>query len=174
MEFVERLKKISNMANHLVTINNAIAQVEMLKAEVEKVRYLLQSEYDELPVETQNSEYGEELQDAIDALEAALCDGLETAEDELHNVVGNLEMLPMCDCGLDDMEDEEEDFEDDYSASLAAGAIYFGLKARRKEEKKPNNESLYDYHDTHWETSFDWKDEDNDGYDDRDDGFWTP
>ena len=162
------------MANHLVTINNAIAQVEMLKAEVEKVRDLLQSEYDKLPVETQNSEYGEELQDAIDALEAALCDGLETAEDELHNVVGNLEILPMCDRGLDDMEDEEEDFEDDYSASLAAGAIYFGLKTGRKEEKKSNNEPHYDYHDTHWETSFDWKDEDNDGYDDRDDGFWTP
>ena len=157
------------MTKHLTTINNVIAQVEMLKAEVEKVRDLLQSEYDKLPVETQNSEYGEELQDAIDALEAALCDGLETAEDELHNVVGNLEMLPMCDRGLDDMEDEEEDFEDDYSASLAAGAICFGLKTGRKEEKKPNNE-----HDTHWETSFDWKDEDNDGYDDRDDGFWTP
>ena len=162
------------MTKHLTTINNAIAKVEKLKAEVEKVRGQLQSEYDELPFETQDSEYGEELQDAIDALEAALCDGLETAEDELHNVVGNLEMLPMCDRGLDDMEDEEEDFEDDYSASLVAGAIYFGLKARRKEEKKPNNESLYDYHDTHWETSFDWKDEDNDGYDDRDDGFWTP
>ena len=160
--------------DHLTTIKNAIVQVEKLKAEVEKVREQLQAEYSALSFETQDSEYGEELQDAIDALEAALWDGLETAEDELHNVVGNLEMLPMCDRGQDDMEDEEEDFEDDYSASLAAGAIYFGLKARRKEEKKPNNESLYDYHDTHWETSFDWKDEDNDGYDDRDDGFWTP
>ena len=59
------------MVNHIVTINNAIAQVEMLKAEVEKVKDLLQSEYDELPFETQGSEYGEELQDAIDALEAA-------------------------------------------------------------------------------------------------------
>ena len=27
--------------------------------------------------------------------------------------------------------------------------------------------------DNHWESSFDWKDEDNDGYDDRDDGFWN-
>ena len=26
-------------------------------------------------------------------------------------------------------------------------------------------------YDNHWETSFDWIDEDNDGYDDRDDGF---
>ena len=53
-------------------------------------------------------------------------------------------------------------------------AILIGIKTGRKEEKKSNNEPLYDYHDTHWETSFDWKDEDNDGYDDRDDGFWTP
>ena len=160
--------------DHLTRIKNAIVQVEKLKAEVEKVREQLQAEYSALSFETQDSEYGEELQDAIDALEAALWDGLETAEDELHNVAGNLEMLPMCDRGLDDMEDEEEDLEDDYSASLAAGAIYLGLKAGGKEEKKPNNEPLYDYHDTHWETSFDWKDEDNDGYDDRDDGFWTP
>lgn len=27
--------------------------------------------------------------------------------------------------------------------------------------------------DNHWESSFDWKDEDNDGYDDRNDGFWN-
>ena len=27
--------------------------------------------------------------------------------------------------------------------------------------------------DNHWESSFDWKDEDNDGYDDRDDGSWN-
>ena len=58
------------MANHLAIINNVIAQVEKLKAEVEKVRDQLQSEYDELLFETQDSEYGEELKDAIDALEA--------------------------------------------------------------------------------------------------------
>ena len=157
------------MANHLATIKNAIAKVEKLKAEVEKVKDHLQSEYDALSLETQDSEYGEELQDAIDALESALWDGLETAKDELRNVVGNLELLPTCDRGMDE---EEEDYEDDdISVSLAAGALYFGLKKGRKEEKKPDNEPLYDYDDTHWETSFDWKDEDNDGYDDRDDGF---
>ena len=58
------------MANHLVTINNVIAQVGKLEAEVEKVRDRIQTEYDDLPFETQDSEYGEELQDAIDALEA--------------------------------------------------------------------------------------------------------
>ena len=58
------------MVNHLVTINNVIAQVEKLKAEMEKVREQLQSEYDGLPFEIQCSEYGEELKDAIDALEA--------------------------------------------------------------------------------------------------------
>lgn len=159
------------MEKHLTTINNAIAQIKKLKAEMEKVKEQLQAEYDELPFETQDSEYGEELQSALDALEAALWDGLETAEDELHNVVGNLEMLPMCDRGLE--EDFDDGLEDDYSVSLAAGALYFGLKKGQK-EKKPDNQPLYDYYDTHWETSFDWKDEDNDGYDDRDDGFWTP
>ena len=34
-------------------------------------------------------------------------------------------------------------------------------------------EPMYDPFDNHWESSFDWKDEDNDGYDDRDDGFWN-
>ena len=33
--------------------------------------------------------------------------------------------------------------------------------------------SSYDPHDNHWESSFNWKDEDNDGYDDREDGFWN-
>lgn len=58
------------MANHLVTINNVIAQVGKLEAEVEKVRDRIQTEYDDLPFETQDSEYGEELKDVIDALEA--------------------------------------------------------------------------------------------------------
>ena len=58
------------MANHLVTINNVIVQVGKLEAEVEKVRDRIQTEYDDLPFETQDSEYGEELKDAIDALEA--------------------------------------------------------------------------------------------------------
>ena len=30
-----------------------------------------------------------------------------------------------------------------------------------------------DSDDNHWESSFDWKDENNDGYDDRNDGFWN-
>ena len=31
----------------------------------------------------------------------------------------------------------------------------------------------YNPFDTHGESSFDWGDENGDGYDDRDDGFWT-
>ena len=27
--------------------------------------------------------------------------------------------------------------------------------------------------DNHWESSFDWQDKNNDGYDDRNDGFWN-
>ena len=40
-------------------------------------------------------------------------------------------------------------------------------------EEKKQKESEDNPYDNHWESSFDWKDEDNDGYDDRDDGFWN-
>ena len=36
-----------------------------------------------------------------------------------------------------------------------------------------NSRSYSDPFDNHWESSFDWQDENNDGYDDRDDGFWN-
>ena len=52
------------------------------------------------------------LRSAADSLATA-----QTAEDELHNVVGNLEMLPMCDRGLDDMEDEEQSEIEDISVN---------------------------------------------------------
>ena len=55
---------------------------------------------------------------------------------------------------------------------MAAGAIHFGLKAGKRDEKPTEKKDNYNPYDTHWESSFDWKDEDNDGYDDRDDGFW--
>lgn len=40
------------------------------------------------------------------------------------------------------------------------------------EQNRNSQRSSYDPHDNHWERSFDWEDKDNDGYDDRDDGFW--
>ena len=46
---------------------------------------------------------------------------------------------------------------------------------RRKSQNHSNTSKQADYDpfDNHWESSFDWKDENNDGYDDRDDGFWN-
>ena len=158
---------------HQTIIRKAVEQLEKIKTEVEKVKNELQEEYDELSFETQDSEYGEELQTALDSLEAALWDGLETAEDELNNVASSLELLPTCDRGEEEDDyDEEEDW--DVSASAAAGGLFFGLKAGRKGGKKSSSQPVNDPFDTHWESSFDWRDEDNDGYDDRDDGFWTP
>ena len=159
---------------HQAIIKKVLEQLEKIKTEVEKVKDELQEEYDELSLEAQTSDYGEELQTALDSLDAALWDGLETAEDELNNVASSLELLPTCDRGdeEDDYMDEEEDW--DVSASAAAGGLFFGLKAGRKGGKKSSSQPVNDPFDTHWESSFDWKDEDNDGYDDRDDGFWTP
>ena len=163
---------------HQAIIKKVLEQLEKIKTEVEKVKDELQEEYDELSLEAQTSDYGEELQTALDSLDAALWDGLETAENELQTVDTSLEVLPLCDRGEeeDDYEDEEDDEEEDWdvSASAAAGGLFFGLKAGRKEEKKFSSQPMNDPYDTHWESSFDWRDEDNDGYDDRDDGFWSP
>ena len=175
---------------HQAIVNKAIEQLEKIKTELEKVKDELQEEYDELSFEAQTSEYGDELQTALDSLDAVLWDGLETAEDELNNVASSLELLPTCDCGeedelYDEDEEEEDEYEDDeeeddeeedwdVSASAAKGGLFFGLKTLFDRRDKPSAKQTYDPYDTHWESSFDWKDEDNDGYDDRDDGFWTP
>lgn len=47
----------------------------------------------------------------------------------------------------------------------------FGHDSNHAGHKESRSQS--DPYDNHWESSFDWKDEDNDGYDDRDDGFWN-
>ena len=39
--------------------------------------------------------------------------------------------------------------------------------------RKQNSHSSGDPFDNHWESSFDWQDKNNDGYDDRNDGFWN-
>ena len=50
---------------------------------------------------------------------------------------------------------------------------WMGLDHDSGGSSERNNRAYSDPFDNHWESSFDWKDEDNDGYDDRDDGFWN-
>ena len=47
----------------------------------------------------------------------------------------------------------------------------FGHNSNNSKQKDSRSNS--DPFDNHWESSFDWKDKDNDGYDDRNDGFWN-
>ena len=170
---------------HQAIVNKAIEQLEKIKNELEKVKDELQEEYDDLSFDAQTSEYGDELQSAIDSLDIALSDSLETTEDELQYVAKSLDLLPTCDRGeedelYDEDEEEEDEYEDveeedwDVSASAAKGGLFFGLKTLFDRRDEPSAKQTYDPYDTHWESSFDWKDEDNDGYDDRDDGFWNP
>ena len=49
--------------------------------------------------------------------------------------------------------------------------MYGAHKLSEKRQGHQMQDSSYNPYDNHWETSFDWIDEDNDGYDDRDDGF---
>ena len=46
---------------------------------------------------------------------------------------------------------------------------FFDSDSNRKQRSRPSGNPF----DNHWESSFDWKDKDNDGYDDRNDGFWN-
>ena len=163
--------------SQLTTLKNVLDQLEDLKAEVENVKNELQDEYDNLSIDSQDSEYGIEMESILDSLEATVFDGVDSAVDELQMAVDSLELLPTCDKGeeddlYDEDDEEEEDWDLDISKSMAAGDIHFGLKAGKREEKPSEKKDNYNPYDTHWESSFDWKDEDNDGYDDRDDGFW--
>ena len=63
-------------------------------------------------------------------------------------------------------DDEEEEYDDNYDDSVN----YNPWNSNHSNKQK---QSDYDPFDNHWESSFDWKDKDNDGYDDRDDGFWN-
>ena len=46
---------------------------------------------------------------------------------------------------------------------------FFDSDSNRKQNSRPSGNPF----DNHWESSFDWQDKNNDGYDDRDDGFWN-
>ena len=46
---------------------------------------------------------------------------------------------------------------------------FFDHDSSRKQNSRPSGNPF----DNHWESSFDWQDKNNDGYDDRDDGFWN-
>lgn len=151
---------------HLSSINKLIAQLEKLQTEVESLRDELQDKFDNLSDSRQESDYGEDLQDIIDSLDAASCDGLDTAIDELRNAAINFETLPAAPTK------KEVNIDVDISIPLAAGLIYWDRKrSEKKKQKQQKQEPPYNPYDNHWESSFDWVDEDNDGYDDREDGF---
>jgi hypothetical protein len=152
---------------HLTRINKMIAQLEKIQTEVDALRDELQDKFDNMSESRQESDYGEDLQDAIDSLDNASSDGLETALDELRNAI----LFMDSDAYVSPIPEEEVDIDIDISLPLAAGLMYGAHKLSEKRQDHRMQDPSYDPYDSHWETSFDWIDEDNDGYDDRDDGF---
>ena len=150
---------------HLTRINKMIAQLEKIQTEVDALRDELQDKFDNMSESRQESDYGEDLQDAIDSLDNASSDGLETALDELRNAI----LFMDTDSYASPITEEDEEI--DISLPLSAGLMYGAHKLSEKRQDHRTQDSSYDPYDNHWETSFDWIDEDNDGYDDRDDGF---
>ena len=150
---------------HLTKINKLIVQLEKIQTDVDALRDELQDKFDNMSESRQESDYGEDLQDAIDSLDSASSDGLETALDELRNAI----LFMDSDASVSPITEEDEEI--DISLPLSAGLMYGAHKLSEKRQDHRTQDSSYDPYDNHWETSFDWIDEDNDGYDDRDDGF---
>ena len=148
---------------HLNKINKIITQLEALQSEVDSLRDEFQDKFDNMSDSRQENDYGEDLQDIIDSLDTASCDGLDTAIDELRNAMIYFETLH------ESKPIQNVDIDIDVSVPLAAGLIYCDRKRTKQKNKKL--EPPYNPYDNHWESSFDWVDEDNDGYDDREDGF---
>lgn len=63
--------------------------------------------------------------------------------------------------------DEDDDHDDDDEEDMTG--FFDDTHGSDRKDYRPYSDPF----DNHWETSFDWKDEDNDGYDDRDDGLWN-
>lgn len=65
----------------------------------------------------------------------------------------------------------DENYRDEYDSDDKEDTTGFFDDAHRfaRKDYRPYSDPF----DNHWESSFDWKDEDNDGYDDRDDGSWN-
>ena len=150
---------------HLTKIYKMIAQQEKIQTEVDAHRDALQDKFDNMSEFRQESDYGDDLQDAIDSLDNASFDGIETALDELRNAI----LFMDSDASVSPITEDEEEI--DISLPLAAGLMYGAHKLSEKHQDHRTQDSSYNPYDNHWETSFDWIDEDNDGYDDRDDGF---
>ena len=150
---------------HLTRINWMIAQLEKIQNEMDELRDELQDKFDNMSESRQESYYGEVLQDVIDSLDNASFDGIETALDELRNAI----LFMDSDASVSSITEDEEEI--DISLPLAAGLMYGAHKLSEKCQSHQMQDSSYNPYDNHWETSFDWIDEDNDGYDDRDDGF---
>ena len=69
----------------------------------------------------------------------------------------------------DDYDDDEENDDDEDCDNSEYRSFNPWGDSSLGNRKQSNNDPF----DNHWESSFDWKDENNDGYDDRNDGFWN-
>lgn len=81
---------------HLTIINQSIERLNLLRSELIELEKQLQSEYKKLSNKAKKSEYGNEFECALDAMDMAIWEGVDYTIEELLNVTGSLEILPMC------------------------------------------------------------------------------
>ena len=79
---------------HLTRINQIIGQLENIQMEVQSLIDEYNRKYEMLSDTRQESDYGQNMEDVIDSLDAALSDGIEIAIDELRNAIVFIDEKP--------------------------------------------------------------------------------
>lgn len=80
---------------HLTRINQIINQLEKIQIEVQSLCDEFHRKYEKLSDARQESDYGQNLEDIADSLDAALGDGIEGAIEELRNAAMFLGDMPV-------------------------------------------------------------------------------
>ena len=173
-----------NTNQNIKELNQILEELNLLRKRAEAIHEQLDNALEHLPDKIKDSDYSDTLEDARDDLESALWDGFDAIQDNISDAIFNLSLLDSSSTTpieydiLLDLSDQEEIREDKHFHPNITSAIlghhltqhhwHFSNNANKKQ---PLNE--YNPFDTHGESSFDWKDHNEDGYDDRNDGFWT-
>ena len=173
-----------NTKRSIEELEKILKELNSLKKKAETIFQQLDNKVEKLSDEVLDTDYGSTLEDARDDLEDALWNGFDVATDRVSDTIFSLSLLNCSDkTPLDvDLFLNQSGYEGasgGFDMNAAISSAFLGHHLAQHHSNSSNNESGnfrrddYNPFDTHGESSFDWVDENGDGYDDRDDGFWT-
>lgn len=173
-----------NTDKQIQELTQIMKEMDVLGERLEQLRKQMDEEYERLAPRVQESDYGYALEDLRDAMDDVLFDGVKMAHCGINEIITDLKCLN-CESKTSDYDDyvaELDEDEDavptaDWQSGITSAILGHHLTQRKQHGKekggRTKSSAIYNPFDTHGESSFDWEDCNEDGYDDRDDGFWT-